>query len=186
MERAGARHNFHAKDDASSVYSRTIETPKVPSPWQLPIQILPIRHDLPEINSLDHQIALARGTTIALETTRARLRLSKTASSSNLNELKDEKLIQLEQQEYENIFYRSCFDTFHQLVVMTIGSIQDLTLQYHFEPEVSPCGNAHLMQTIDNMRAALERSVAQETEAEQEWKRQWGISRVRVPTTDWL
>ena len=45
---------------------------------------------------------------------------------------------------------------------MTIGSIQDLTLLYHFEPEVSPCGNAHLMQTIDNMRAALERSVAQE------------------------
>jgi hypothetical protein len=50
-------------DGASSIYSRSPESPKdMLSPMPM---MLPPRHNLPEINSLDHQIALARGSTMA-------------------------------------------------------------------------------------------------------------------------
>ncbi|KAF9890693.1 hypothetical protein FE257_005559 [Aspergillus nanangensis] len=59
---------FTTDDDASSVYSRLSDTPKSA---QSPVPL--IMQDLPDIQPLDHQIYLARGSTIALETTRARL-----------------------------------------------------------------------------------------------------------------
>ncbi|BCR99841.1 uncharacterized protein AKAW2_50183A [Aspergillus luchuensis] len=68
-------------DAASSIYSRELQVPPVP-PLSIPRKgrtptDSPARHDLPEINLIDHQIALARGTTMALETTRVRLRNAK-------------------------------------------------------------------------------------------------------------
>lgn len=54
----------------------------------------------------------------------------------------------------------------------TIESIQDLTLQYHFEPEACPAGNKHLWVMLEHLRNTLERSKVQEARAEQEWKRQ--------------
>ncbi|KAJ5642614.1 hypothetical protein N7490_006614 [Penicillium lividum] len=174
----------YSPDDASSVYSRSPESPK-PVLKLMPI-ILPIRHDLPEINTLEHQIALARGSTMALETTRSRLRGSKTRHRLSLSELKEEKIRQRDQQEHENEFYRTCFKSLHRLVTVVIESIQGLVLQYHFEPEATPSGNPHLLQTIKLLRLALEKSRAQEAQAEQEWTRQWNISRVGRPTVRWI
>ncbi|KAJ5642530.1 hypothetical protein N7490_006530 [Penicillium lividum] len=174
----------YSPDDASSVYSRSPKSPK-PVLKLMPI-ILPIRHDLPEINTLDHQIALARGSTMALETTRSRLRGSKTRHRLSLSELKEEKIRQRDQQEHENEFYRTCFKSLHQLVTVVIESIQGLVLQCHFEPEATPSGNPHLLQTIHLLRLALENSRAQEAQAEQEWTRQWNISRVGRPTARWI
>lgn len=172
----------YSPDDASSVYSRSPESPKPVLPLTLMPVILPIRHDLPEINALDHQIALARGSTMALETTRSRLRGTKARHRLSLSELKEEKIRQRDQQEHENDFYRTCFKNLHQLVTVVIDSIQELALQYHFEPEATPGGNPRLLQTIQLLRLAVENSRAQEAKAEQEWTRQWNISRFGRPT----
>ena len=83
-------------DDASSIYSRSPESPK-DMLSSMPM-MLPPRHDLPEINSLDHQIALARGSTMALETTRTRLKCSKSRNRLSLQELKEERICQRDQQ----------------------------------------------------------------------------------------
>ncbi|KAI2791717.1 hypothetical protein POX_c04591 [Penicillium oxalicum] len=173
-------------DDASSIYSRPPEAPQDTLSWKLMPIILPIRHDLPEINSLDHQIAMARGSTIALETTRTRIQSSKSQNRLSLSELRKEKLRQRDQQENENQFYRDCFENLHQLLLDVVEAAQDLTLQYYFEPETSPVGNEHVQQAIHRLRAALGQSKVHEAQAEQEWKRQWSVSRVWSPPTRWI
>lgn len=96
-------------DDSSSIYSRSTECLKNHLPWNSMPTILPIRHDLPEINSLAYQIALAKGSTMALETTRTRLKCSKSRNRLSLQELRNERICQQDLQEDENEFYRSCF-----------------------------------------------------------------------------
>jgi hypothetical protein len=147
--------------------------------------ILPIRHDLPEINSLDHQIALARGSTMALETTRTRLKCSKSGNRLSFQELKEERICQRDQQENENDFYRSCFQNFLNLSMAIIEVSQELTLQYHFEPEARPLDNEWVFQAVRKLRVALEQSRIREAQAEQIWKRQWKMSRVNH-TTRWI
>ncbi|CAP91084.1 Pc13g00150 [Penicillium rubens Wisconsin 54-1255] len=112
-------------DDASSIYSRSPESPK-DMLSSMPM-MLPPRHDLPEINSLDHQIALAR----------------------------------------------------------VIDVSQELTLQYHFEPEARPLDNERVFQAVRKLRVALEQSRIREAQAEQIWKRQWKVSRINH-TTRWI
>jgi hypothetical protein len=147
--------------------------------------ILPIRHDLPEINSLDHQIALARGSTMALETTRTRLKYSKSTDRFSFQEMREERICQRDQQENENKFYRSCFESLLSLTMVIFEVSQDLTLQYHFEPEISPLGNRRVFQAVRKMFVAIERSRSQEAQAEQAWKQQWNVPRVN-PTTRWI
>lgn len=174
------------RDGTSSIYSRSPESPKSNLPSQFKSRPLPTKHDLPEINSLDHQIALARGSTIALETTRTRLQCSKTGGRLSLPERREEKLRQWERQESENRFYRSCCDIFHDLSAVAIDASQDLTLQSHFEPEVNPVGNVRVLQAAHRLRSALEQSRTLEAQAEQEWKRQWNVSRVWNTTARWI
>lgn len=123
---------------------------------------------------------------MALETTRSRLRSTKAQRRLPLSEMKEQRIHQRNEQEHENQFYRSCFESFHELAMTTIESIQDLALQYHFEPEARPAGNRHLRITLEHLRNALEQSKVQEARAEQGWKRQWGISRMSKPATRWL
>ncbi|CDM32692.1 unnamed protein product [Penicillium roqueforti FM164] len=47
-----------------------------------------------EINLLDHQISMASGSTMALETTRPRLRKSKTLTEMSVSEMKAERMQQ--------------------------------------------------------------------------------------------
>ncbi|KAJ6101891.1 hypothetical protein N7486_004318 [Penicillium sp. IBT 16267x] len=180
--------NENLSDDISSIYSRTPETPKSFLSWSSSPAPLPPRHELPEINPLDHQIALARGSTMALETTRARLTVSKYHKKLSLAELKEEKISQRDQQEEENQFYRSCFENFRQLATTAIEAsavetTQDLSLQSHFEPER---GNANLKLAVDRLRVALENSRVQEAQAEREWKRKWEASRFWNPAPRWI
>ena len=130
--------------------------------------ILPIRHYLPEINSLDHQIAVARGSTIALETTRTRIQSSKSQNRLSLSELREETLRQRDQQETENQFYRACFENLHQVLLDVVEAAQDITLHYYCEPEVSPVRNKHVQQAIHKLRTTLDRSRVHEVQAEQE------------------
>ncbi|THC87333.1 hypothetical protein EYZ11_013222 [Aspergillus tanneri] len=129
--------NPATRDHASSIYSRFSHTPKLgQSASETPVP-LPLSHDLPEITSLDHQIALVRGSTIALEAARTRLRCAKTDRRLSLPELREEKLRQWERQDHENRFYEECLAIFHELSASTISVSQTLALQHCFEPEVS-------------------------------------------------
>ncbi|CAP99875.1 hypothetical protein PCH_Pc22g25870 [Penicillium rubens Wisconsin 54-1255] len=77
----------------------------------IPITTIPttlqIKPSLPEINLLDHQISMARGSTMALETTQPRLRESKTQPEMSISELKAERIqaqpSQLKSQKYHPI-----------------------------------------------------------------------------------
>lgn len=173
-------------DDTSSVYSRSPETPKFGLRSNGTLRPLPIKHDLPEINSLDHQISLAQGSTIALETTRARLRDSKSENRQSLPESRQGKLRQREVQERENLFYRTCHDVFEELSNVTIITSQELILQSHFEPEDNPSGNLRVQQASLKLREAVERSRVREARAELEWKRSWNMSRIGNLATRWI
>ncbi|KAJ6020233.1 hypothetical protein N7499_003523 [Penicillium canescens] len=169
---------------SSSIYSRSPDSPK--GFFRKDLVHLPAGHDLPEINSLDHQIALVRGSTMALETTRTRLQESKARRRLSLPELRQEKLRQWGQHESENQFYRPCLNIFHDLSTAVTDISEDLTLQYHFEPEVSPVGNARVLQASKALREALENSRVQEARAERVWKCQWNVPRIWNPTTRWI
>ncbi|KAJ5558922.1 hypothetical protein N7461_002894 [Penicillium sp. DV-2018c] len=62
---------------------------------------------------------------------------------------------------------------------------QELTLQYHFEPEARPLDNERVFQAVRKLRVALEQSRIREAQAEQIWKRQWKVSRTNH-TTRWI
>ncbi|KAL3250216.1 hypothetical protein ABHI18_011324 [Aspergillus niger] len=113
-----------ANDAASSIYSREPEVAPVS-----PLSILckgrrpsdsPARHDLPEINLIDHQIALAWGTTMALETTRVRLRNAKKNGPPSLRDTLEEKWRQWKLQEDENRFFRTCLRIFDGLAAVAL------------------------------------------------------------------
>lgn len=129
---------------------------------------------------------MARGSTMALETTRPRLRKSKTQPEMSISELKTERIQQHRQQGLENDFYCKCFESFHQLVSTTMDATQSLALQYHFNPANTPSGNPRLIRAIVSLRVALDKSRAEETSAEQEWKQQWKGSSVRQSSLRWL
>lgn len=177
------------QDNTSSVYSRSPESPKPFSPLPLaPADkpSLPAQHDLPEINPLDHQIALAHGSTMALETTHTRLQRAKTDQPLSLRRSREKKLRQWKDQKEENRFYCKCLESFRKLSRMALGACQDLLLQYCFEPEVSPVGNTRVLETVEKLRTALEWSRAQEARAEHRYKQQWNIPRVGGPSTKWI
>ncbi|KAJ5453745.1 uncharacterized protein N7458_004701 [Penicillium daleae] len=174
---------FVSKDDASSVYSRSPESPKLPSLEEV---IPPFKFNLPEINTLDHQLAMSHGTSMALETTRSRLQRSKSRHRMSLPELRDSKLRQWEQQWHENEFYASCRENFLSLSKAALEVSQQLILQYHFEPEVNPVGNIRLLQAIQALKASLDESKRRELEAEQNWKREWRVIRIQRSRNSWI
>lgn len=177
--------NYTLWDDSSSIYSRSIDTPKL-SVRSHATTTSPAKHDLPEINSLDHLISMAHGSTMALETTRVRLQNSKSESQHSLPELRCEKLRQWEQQKYENEFYQSCLENFHELSKSVIDVIQDFTPQSYYEPAVTPNRGLEVQLAVRLLRETLEKSRAQEARAEQNWKSRWNIARIRNPTTHWI
>lgn len=167
-------------DDASSIYSRPSDVPKRALTWDLIPIILPISHDLPEINSLDHQIAVANGSTMALEMMRTRMQSTKGRSPLSLSELKAEKLRQRDQQETENQFYRSCFENLSELLSDV------LSVTHMLELKASEFNQSSIREITVRLRAALDKSRVREAQAEQEWKRQWSVSRIWKPAGRWL
>ncbi|KAJ5216876.1 hypothetical protein N7468_009884 [Penicillium chermesinum] len=170
-------------DDTSSIYSRSSTSPKFWRPASTP---LPSKHSLPEINALDHQIALLQGSTIALETTQARLQAGKTERRKSEQEAVSDKLQQYYKQEAENRFYRTCRSILHQLLQTSSDVYDMLELQCEFEPEVSLFGNARLRMAAETLQMALDASRTQEVQAEQEWKREWNPSPAHEVQTGWI
>jgi hypothetical protein len=137
----------HSHDNTSSIYSRSTDTAKDAIPMTTIPTTLQIKPSLPEINLLDHQISMARGSTMASKTTRPRMRKSKTTRDVG----------------------------FQQIVSTTMDATQSLALQYHFDPANSPSGDPCLIRAIVSVRVALDTSRTEETSAEQEWKQQWKV-----------
>ena len=177
--------SVHFRDSASSIYSRPADTAKDAKSIAMTTVAPPIQTSFPEINSLDHQIAMAGGSTMVMETTRPRLKVSKKSPKTTPRALKQQWLQQRSQQERENEFYSGCFRNFHRLVATVMDSTQDLALQYHFNPGASPAGDPRLIRTIVLLKTALDKSRVEEAQAEAEWKRQYGISAEKA-TTRWV
>lgn len=123
-------------DDTSSIYSQSPETPKFSLWSNIALRPLLTKHD-PEINFLDHQISLVRGSAITWKTTQTHLQDSKSENCQSLPESWQEKLRQRKPQERDNLFYRTCHSDFQELSNVAIITSQDLILQSHFEPEVN-------------------------------------------------
>ena len=177
--------SVHFRDSASSIYSRSADTAKDAKPIAMTTVAPPLQTSFPEINSLDHQIAMAGGSTMVMETTRPRLKVSKKSPKTTPRALKQQWLQQRSQQERENEFYSDCFRNFHRLVATVMDCTQDLALQYHFNPGESPAGDPRLIRTIVLLKTALDKSRVEEAQAEAEWKRQCGISAEKA-TTRWV
>ncbi|OJZ79538.1 hypothetical protein ASPFODRAFT_55072 [Aspergillus luchuensis CBS 106.47] len=179
-----------ANEAASSIYSREHEVAPVP-----PLSILregrrptdsPARHDLPEIILIDHQIALARGTTMALETTCVRLRNAKKDHPRSLRDTLEEKWGQWKRQEDENRFFRTCLKIFDDLAAVAVEVSDDLILQHEFEPEVSPVGNRRIVPGMRKLREALADSHGKEARAREEWDRRLKLLGIRAPLPQWI
>lgn len=153
-------------DDTSSVYSRSPESPKF---FRVDLSAtLSPKHQLPEINSLDHQIALLKGSTMALETTRVRLQACKAGPQRSAQEM---RRTQFRDQANENRFYRTCRFILHDLLKATSEVCEIIELQYDFEPEVNPLGNKRVLEAANSLKRALNASSRQEKWAEEDWKR---------------
>ncbi|KAJ5642807.1 hypothetical protein N7490_006807 [Penicillium lividum] len=111
---------------------------------------------------------MSGGSTMAVETTRPRLRMSKRSFKTTPRVLKQQWLQQRNQQARENEFYTNCFKNFHRLVATVMDSTQDLALQYHFNPRASPAGDPRLIRTIVLLKTALDKSRIEEAQAEAE------------------
>ncbi|GCB28308.1 hypothetical protein AAWM_11193 [Aspergillus awamori] len=179
-----------ANEAASSIYSREHEVAPVP-----PLSILrkgrsptdsPARHDLPEINLIDHQIALARGTTMALETTRVRIRNAKKNGPRSLRDTLEEKWRQWKRQEDENRFFRTCLRIFDDLAAVAGEVSDDLILQHEFEPEVSPVGNRRILLVMRKLQEALSDSHRKEARAREKWDRRLNLPDIHAPVPQWI
>lgn len=98
----------------------------------------------------------------------------------SLSELKTEKLRQRDQQETENQFYRSCFENLSELLIDVLNIVNVLEL------EPNEIGPGRIREIIVRLRAALDKSRVREAQAEQEWKRQWSVSRLWRPAGRWI
>ena len=171
------------REDSPSIYSRTPdETEHADAIDTVPS----IGLSVPEPNALDHQIAMAHGSTMALEMTRSRLQISKGRVDLPRSELISRKLRQKMEQGHENDFYRECFQAFHQLIVKVMEATQDLALQYLFNPGKGPWRDPRLIRRIILLQAALDKSREEEGKAEQKWKRQWDIRASHQSVHEWL
>ena len=169
----------------SSVYSRLPEAKK-PLSTNHEVAKRAQDRELPEINALDHQIAVSSGSTMALETTKIRLQCSKANSPTTLDEIRLQKLCQFDQQENENIFYQSCREILHELSDTVRRILLDFEPENPFEPEAIFLDEFKVKSISRDLRVALELSRSQEARAEQHWKEQWSSSRIWKPTARWL
>ncbi|OJJ51884.1 hypothetical protein ASPSYDRAFT_165473 [Aspergillus sydowii CBS 593.65] len=119
-------------EDDASIHSRSPDCPKLGLPSQAQTVAPPVGFDLPDINPLDHQIALAP-----------------------------------------------------HLTAVAIDVSQELSLQY-FEPEVNLAGRPRIWGAAQKLRDALRQAQEREAVAEHEWKKQWNMPRMGMPSSGWV
>ncbi|GKZ94879.1 hypothetical protein AnigIFM59636_008610 [Aspergillus niger] len=179
-----------ANGAASSIYSRENEVAPVP-PLSLPRKgrrstDSPARHDLSEINLIDYQIALARGTTMALKPTRVRLRNAKKTGPRSLRDTLEEKWRHWKRQEDENRFFGTYLKIFDDLAAVAVEVSDDLILQHEFEPEVNTVGNRRILLGMRKLQEALPDSHGKEARAREKWDRRLNLPNIRAPLPQWI
>lgn len=177
--------SMRGSGDDASIYSRSPDSPKLGLPSHAPT-VPPPGFDRPDINPLDHQIALARGSTMALDTTRTRLQAVKSARRRSVPETLQDKREQWEQQERENQFYEQCLHIFQHLTAVAIDVSQELSLLQYFEPEGNLAGHPRIWEAVQKLRDALRHAQRREAVAEYEWKKQWNMPRMGTPASRWV
>ncbi|KAJ5267219.1 hypothetical protein N7478_010027 [Penicillium angulare] len=150
--------------NASSVYSRSPDTPRPHSSRAMPV---PVWDDLPEITPLDHRIFVAGRTTMALETTKTHLSTAKSVGPPP--DPITEKRIQRDQQAQENKFYCTCCVNFCHLATAVVDITQKLVLEEHFHSDQFAPINARLCRATLALWAALDASKVEEDRAEHIW-----------------
>ncbi|GKZ98238.1 hypothetical protein AnigIFM59636_002471 [Aspergillus niger] len=154
-------------EDDASIYGRSPDSLKLGLVSRAPPVCPPAGFDLPDINPLDHRIALARGSTMALDTTRARLQA-------------------WELQKRENQFYEHCLHISQNMNAVAIDVSQELSLLQLFEPEVNLAGHPRVWEAAQKLRDALRQAQEREAVAEYEWKKQWNMPRMGMPSSRWV
>ena len=179
---------FH-RDNGSSIYSRSSGFHKSPNSTgslrQTPPQQAKI-DDRPEVNQVDHQIAMAHGSTIALEVMHNRLASAKSQRRLSSREWQDNLVRELEAHRHENAFFRVCYRLLEDLLQAAVEVSQELTLQHYFKPETASSGNQRILMGSQLLRRAVQQSRIREAHAELAWKRFWNIPRNWSPPTRWI
>lgn len=127
------------------------------------------RPTIPEVNRLDHQIALHNGTTAVLELSRQRVQLTKLSPPTSLSTRIEQLTRELGHQRLEIQFYRQCFEVLQILRDESYGVYQELFLALHLDYATG------LERPLDRLREALEASVGAEDSARRAWMDYWGI-----------
>jgi hypothetical protein len=183
--------NVHqnSEDDASSVYSRS-PGPPTHRRGGCSISSLP---DRPEITQVDHQIGDIQGSTVALETTASRLRVTKAMRSESAAQRRQTLEDELAWHKWENDFYGTCHDLFEELLLATVEVSEDLLsqsqmriLQHYFEPEVESTDNNFLSRAVRNLDTALQSSRVCEAAAERKWKECWRAKSGQPSSLSWV
>ncbi|KAH2362496.1 hypothetical protein KXV92_006727 [Aspergillus fumigatus] len=180
-------------DVASSIYSRDQEIPPLSVPHKQGRAKSPASHDLTEINLLDHQIALVGGTTMALETTRTRLKNAKHERPLSLPETLEKKWEQWKRQEEENQFFSACLSILNDLTAVAIEvseclreESERLVFQQNFESWISPADNKRVFQSIHKLQKAFIESQGREIRARVKWDSRSNRPCIRAPSLRWI
>ncbi|GLA09961.1 hypothetical protein AnigIFM60653_001092 [Aspergillus niger] len=115
-------------EDDASIYGRSPDSLKLGLVSRAPPVCPPAGFDLPDINPLDHRIALA----------------------------------------------------------LAIDVSQELSLLQLFEPEVNLAGHPRVWEAAQKLRDALRQAQEREAVAEYEWKKQWNMPRMGMPSSRWV
>jgi hypothetical protein len=181
------------RNAASSIYSRGPEIPPLSVARKQGLANLPARHDLTEISLLDHQIALAGGTTMALETTRTRLQNAKHERPLSLSETLQKKWEQWKRQEDENQFFRACLGILDELTAVAFEvsecleeESESLVLQQKFTSEISPADNKRVFQSIHKLQKTFSESQGREIRARVKWDSRSNRPCIRAPSSRWI
>lgn len=130
------------------------------------------------IHALDHEIAAMGGSTMALETTIARIQRAKSQRPQSQEERRRELLWH----QRENKFYETCYTLSRNLCAAIDDISQKLQLQSYYEPEVDPSGNCHLGGCLADLKGALEHVQTELVRAEREYKEFWS----QKPAAVWI
>ena len=124
----------------------------------------------PEINHIEHQIHLGKGTTSALEMTNQRLQESKSIAKPDSKAQIEELTRHNGHLRCEIDFYRHCFEVLQKLRSDSCNIYERLFLLDYFKPDTE------LQELVQMLRDVLERSSNAQTAAEHNWLRFWGLS----------
>jgi hypothetical protein len=131
---------------------------------------VPPRANAPEVNRLDHQIGLQRGSTSVLELSPQRVQLAKLNPPPNLFSRVEELTRELGHLRQEIQFYRDCFEILQRLRETSYDVYQQLYLAHHLDHN-----SDRLNELMNQLYCGLQDSVRREAKAKKVWMDFWCI-----------